>query len=347
MSTFHRYQSEDRVVSIDKIVTSTWSNNLNNLISAHTSSIQSTTTDSNSQGNFFIEVYNQPTSSVSASVQYSVAYGHKAGSGSVDFTNDSGSFGYSATKVVYNQYRQLVFGSETENFTFSTHTPDDIYIINLERSRYKHNLKTGTLNLVLSGSGATGGTGEEKLHLTDDSITKTGSAILTNIGRQYNIVSGTNGTQLGTSLSQVGGSASYGLFYPDAGFIILNPDAVRFKIGELSSSVSPNTNGNNSQKLYNCMKHGAYFILDSEEKVASQYYFTRIKNSEFNYTTNPSFVDAEGTLNFTSMIDMPRVYVTTVGLYSDNGDLLAVAKLSQPLAKDFTREALVRVKLDY
>ena len=76
-------------------------------------------------------------------------------------------------------------------------------------------------------------------------------------------------------------------------------------------------------------------------------YFTIIKNSEFNYTSNPSFIDAEGTLNFASMVDMPRVYITTVGLYSDNGDLLAVAKLSQPLAKDFTREALVRVKLDY
>jgi len=342
MSTFHRYQSEDRVVSIDKVVTSTWSNNLNNLLAAHTSSIQATTTDANSQGNFFIEVYNQPTSSVSASVQYSVAYGHKAGSGSVDFTNDSGSFGFSATKVVYNQYRQLVFGSETENFTFSTHTPDDIYIVNLERSRYKHNLKPGTLNLVLSGS-----TAKEKLTLTDDSITKTGSAILTNIGRQFNIVSGTSGTQLGSSLSQVGGSASYGLFYPDAGFVILNPDAVRFTIGGLSSSVSANTNGKNAEKLFNKIRHGAYFILDSEEKIASQYYFTRIKNGEFNYTTNPSFVDAEGTLNFTSMIDMPRVYITTVGLYSDNGDLLAVAKLSQPLAKDFTREALVRVKLDY
>lgn len=342
MSTFHRYQSEDRVVSIDKVVTSTWSNNLNNLITAHTSSIQATTTDANSQGNFFIEVYNFPTSSVSASVQYSVAYGHKAGSGSVDFTNDSGSFGFSATKVVYNQYRQLVFGSETENFTFSTHTPDDIYVINLERSRYKHNLKPGTLNLQLETQ-----SGGQTLHLTDDSITKTGSAVLTNIGRQFNIVSGTSGTQLGSSLSQVGGSASYGLFYPDAGFIILNPDALRFTIGELSSSVSANTNGNNAQKLYNAIKKGAYFILDSEEKIASQYYFTRIKNGEFNYTTNPSFVDAEGTLNFTSMIDMPRVYITTVGLYSDNGDLLAVAKLSQPLAKDFTREALVRVKLDY
>ena len=47
------------------------------------------------------------------------------------------------------------------------------------------------------------------------------------------------------------------------------------------------------------------------------------------------------------MIDNPRVYITTVGLYNNNQDLLAVAKLSQPVAKDFTKEALIRVKLDY
>ena len=47
------------------------------------------------------------------------------------------------------------------------------------------------------------------------------------------------------------------------------------------------------------------------------------------------------------MADQPTVYITTVGLYNDNGDLLAVAKLSKPLAKDFTKESLVRVKLDF
>ena len=115
----------------------------------------------------------------------------------------------------------------------------------------------------------------------------------------------------------------------------------------MSSSVSPNTNGNNAQKLYNRIKHGAYFILDSEEKVVSQYYFTRIKNGEFNYTTNPSFVDTTGALNFDSMIDNPTVYITTVGLFNNAGDMVAVAKLSQPVTKDFTKEALIRVKLDY
>jgi len=47
------------------------------------------------------------------------------------------------------------------------------------------------------------------------------------------------------------------------------------------------------------------------------------------------------------MVDNPTTYITTVGLYNDANELLAVAKLSQPLTKDFTKEALIKVKLDY
>ena len=47
------------------------------------------------------------------------------------------------------------------------------------------------------------------------------------------------------------------------------------------------------------------------------------------------------------MANNPKVYITTVGLYNDANELLAVAKLSQPLSKDFTKEALIRIKLDY
>ena len=47
------------------------------------------------------------------------------------------------------------------------------------------------------------------------------------------------------------------------------------------------------------------------------------------------------------MINTPQSYMTTVGLYNDNNDLLAVAKLSRPLLKDFTKESLIRIKLDY
>ena len=341
MATINRYGEGDVVLSTDKVVTSAWSDNTNNLTTFETSSIQATQTDANSQGNFFIEVYNMHTSSISSSVQFSVAYGHKGGSGSKDFTNDTGSFGFSATKVIYNQYRQLVYGDETQNFTFSTHTPDDIYVINVNRARYRHNLKPGSLNLRLKAAGGT-------LQLTDDSVTTTGSAVITNAGRQFNIVSGSSGVMLGSSIAQTGTSSSYGLFYPDAGLIVLNPDAVGTTISQLVPTKGSNANGENIQKLYNAIDNATpQFIVDSEERISSQYYFTRVKNFEFNYSTNPSFVDGQGNLNHTTMIDMPRVYISTVGLYNDNGDLLAVAKLSQPVAKDFTKEALIRVKLDY
>ncbi len=339
--------NNDIVNDTQKVVTSTWSNNTNTLTSVHTSSLQADLSSATSRGAHFIEVYNVATGSEGAAVQYAVAYGHKEGKGSKDFTNDTGALGNSPSKVIYNQYRQLVFGDENEQFSFpgdgstNAYSPNDIYVINVNRSRYKNNLKPGTLNLTLSGSGL------GKLHLTDDSITSTGSAVITNAGRQFNIVSGSSGVRLGSSTIQVTDSGSYGLFYPDSGFIVLNPAAIDHQISDLTPGVSANTADNNHQKLVNAIGGGISFTVDSEEKISSRYYFTRIKNSEFNFTTNPSFIDGSGNLRYTTMENNPKVYITTVGLYNDTGDLVAVAKLSQPIAKDFSKEALIRVKLDY
>ena len=355
MANLVRYADGDVVVSTDNLSTSTWSDNTNNLQTAFTSSLTSYTT-STSSGQFFIDVHNKVTTDITSQVQYAVAYGNRVGSGSPDFTNDIGSFGFGASRTIYNQYRQLVFGDETQNFTFDKHTPDDIYVINIERATFKHNLKPGTLNLKLlnanvgtitDGDGATISAGTLTLELTDDSVFSTGSATITNLGRQFNIVSGSNGQAVGNSISQVAASSSYGLFYPDAGIIILNPDNFG---GDLAAAKNSGTSTNtdlNHRKLFQAISGAKHFIVDSQEKVTSQYYFTRAKNNEFNYTTNPSFVDNNGDVNINSFIDNPQTFITTVGLYNDNNDLVAVAKLSQPVTKDFTKEALIRVKLDY
>jgi len=339
MAGLIRFDQGDIVNDVQKVVTSTWSDNTNNLQVAYTSSAQAILTVATSSGAHYINVYHLASTQ---SVQYSLAYGHKAGSGSLDFTNDVGSYGKSPSGNIYSQYRQLVFGDEASNFTFNDYTPDDVYVINVNRARYKHNLKPGTLDLRLSGSGTL-----TTLHLTDDSLTQTGSSTITNVGRQFNIVSGSLGVMSGSNLTQVTNSGSYGLFYPDAGFIVLNPAAIDHYVDGLVPGTSQNTANNNHQKLFNHISGGGYFILDSEEKVSSQFYFARAKNGEFNYTTNPSFVDTNGNVNIDSMIDNPTTYITTVGLYNDSGDLVAVAKLSQPVTKDFTKEALIRVKLDY
>ena len=347
-----RFTQGDTVVSTDTLVTSTWTNNTNNLTTAFTSSANNFGS-STSSGQFYLEVYQTESTDTKAEVQYAVSYGNRAGSGSPDFTNDSGSMGLNAARVIYGQYSNLVFGDETQNFTFDTHVPEDIFVINVNRARYKHKLKPGTLNLKISASlPQDAGTSQFDIQLTDDSVTKDGSAKLTNLGRQFNIVSGASGVMSGSLLGQTK-SGSYGLFYPDAGILILNPDS--FGGGDTNSYPMPvRTQGNsgsdeqrNPEKLYQAISNSGHFILDSEEKVTSQYYFARAKNFEYNYTTNPSFIDNSGNLNFSSMINNPRTYISTVGLYNDNNDLVAVAKLSQPVTKDFTKEALIRVKLDY
>jgi len=144
--------NNDIVNDTQKVVTSTWSNNTNTLTSVHTSSLQADLSSATRRGAFFIEVYNVATGSEGAAVQYAVAYGHKEGKGSKDLTNDTGALGNSPSKVIYNQYRQLVFGDEASNFSFEGITPNDIYVININRARYKHNLKPGTLNLKISGA---------------------------------------------------------------------------------------------------------------------------------------------------------------------------------------------------
>jgi hypothetical protein len=99
--------------------------------------------------------------------------------------------------------------------------------------------------------------------------------------------------------------------------------------------------------LYDAMSLGRAFQLTYKETISSQFVFARVRNSEFNYSTNPSYITGSGDLRIANMIDAPQTYITTVGMYNDNNELLAVAKLSKPLLKDFTKEALVRIKLDF
>ena len=84
------------------------------------------------------------------------------------------------------------------------------------------------------------------------------------------------------------------------------------------------------------------------ENVSTQHFFVRATNREFNFSNNPTFTSgSDGTLREPSFETDPKTYITTVGLYNDRQELLAVAKLSQPLMKSFQREALIRVKLDF
>ena len=356
------------------LITSTWSNNTNdlNVLVTYTSSLQGGDdgmTSPTSSGMFYIDVYNAITGSTNAEVQLALAYGNHLGSGSPDFTNDTGSLGVGASRVVYGQYRNLVFDNETSKFTFGDHTPESIYVINVNRARYKQKLSPGSLNLHISGASVAANSTQSIIHLTDDSVTRGATVsnpnyVGENLGGYYNIVTGSNGSMSGSvgpsGQITINTSASlFGFFYPHAGLIILNGDAFSASFGTMTSAsaatagISAFHNGNQTtydkphQKFFDHIVGGGTFIVDTEEQINSKYYFVRARNSEFNYTNNESFTDADNRILHSTMQFNPKVFITTVGLYNNAAELVAVAKLSQPVAKDFTKEALIRVKLDY
>ena len=82
--------------------------------------------------------------------------------------------------------------------------------------------------------------------------------------------------------------------------------------------------------------------------ITSQHYFCRVPNKEFNFSSNPTFTSgSNGDFTVSSFFKNPKTFVTQVGLYNDNNELLAIAKLSKPLQKNYSKEAIIKVKLDF
>jgi hypothetical protein len=332
--SFKRLDPEDFLVSVDSVTATAWSTNSPTLTTFFTSSVTST------NDSYYKNVY-QTASTVSGSaVQFAIAYGNEYGSGSANF-NDLVP-GVSPTRTVYGQYRNLIYGSETANFIFGTVTASDFWAISIDRARYKEHLLKGTFNITLSGSGI------QTLKLTDNSGMVSTDTYL-DCGRVYQIISGSNGVA-NASVNANGysiSSGSYGLFLPDIATIILNPLALSQSIN-LQPSRSSDSDGLNISRLFTAISGAASFQVNSEETVTSDFVFVRARNSEFNYSENPSFISGStGDVLFSTFINSPQTFMTTVGFYNDTNDLLAVAKLSKPLTKDFTKEALLRVKLDF
>ena len=338
--SFKRLDPEDISISAESVVAPLWSTDTKYLTTFHTASGQV----ASNTGNYFYEIYeNDPGGSIPANVQFAIAYGEKNGLGSVPYTTAGQAVaGKSPSSTIYGQYRNLIFGDEETGFIFGTSESDSIYVISVDRARYKEKLLPGSFNLKLKKTD-----NSAPLNLTDNSKDLT-TVSYVDAGRVYDIVEGENGSATsGTGFSANNGS--FGKFLPDVGIIVLNGEALKSSAG-ISIDHNTEVDGSGTSNLehfYNAIQLGASSSLQSEETISSNYVFVRVRNSEFNYTTNPSNITSSGELRHNIMINTPQAYITTVGMYNDNNDLVGVAKLSRPLLKDFTKEALIRIKLDY
>ena len=344
---YKRFNEFDQINGkVEVVTTGLWSGDTGSLTTFFTSSAQVAATS----GKYYFNVYDTAATS---SVQFAIAYGNRLGQGSPALSGDDTST--LETKATYNQYRSILLEQDDNKFTFvsssdaGTHDSDAIYVINVARGRYKEKMDAGNWSLSLSGSNGIKTLIDDSGKKFDDTVGKA--------GRIFNVVEGslnlgTENAATITSTTAPNGQG-FGLFYPDQGLIILNPTALASEVGtihgsSLVGSLLTNASAKNQQYLFDAISAGGDFEARRTENVSTSHYFVRATNREFNFSNNPTFVTgSDGTFAESTFEKNPNTFITTVGLYNDANEMIAVSKTSQPIAKSFDKEVLIKVKLDF
>lgn len=370
------FESDELLLNQKKIIINNfWHTNTFDLINVQTASMQNetfkkfyleteTTSSDYSINSYFI------SGSDNKKKQFSLFYGHKFGSGSLS-TNE-----YFPTRTVYKQYANKCLEPEDDTFTFGTGiNSDSIYGLNFSVESMEDGINPNYFQFALrelngnlysnsehTGSNVSYKTGSYNLVTIIPEINPSES-ILSNAGNIYNLISGslTSGPYTGSS----GVYEYYGIMYSDLGVIILDANKLDSKLSFNTVSGS-NIDGFNSYKIFKSIEGAVVlnngsssisslssppnnsFIVRKNKVTNTNYYFVYIRTFDYNYSTNPTYVTgSSGLLKYRSFTMNPVTYITSIGLYNDFNDLLAVAKISKPLKKEFGKEYLVKIKLEF
>jgi hypothetical protein len=353
---YKRFGEFDKVnAKIEIVTTGLWANDSGSLNVFFTASSQTTA----QSGKYYYNVFDQnPLTSETEEVQFAIAYGHVDGSGSVSLSADDNAL--LPTKATYAQYKSMLLDPTDTKFSFDNASgtsadANGIYIINLARARYRESMDAGNWSLKLSGSNGL-------FTFIDNSGKKFGDSYGLS-GNVFKVVSGS--LELGTQSEAVVKATTdavsgegFGEFYPQRGIIILNAKAIgnvvgnvfneAFQtVGSLVPSDSIDADMENHKRLYYAIKHGKDFEARRTENISTQHFFVRATNRQFNYSNNPTYIDADGFFTEPTFETDPQTFITTVGLLNDANELIAVAKTSQPIVKSFDKEILIKVKLSF
>lgn len=308
---------------------------------------------------------------------FAVVYGNVNGSGSSYVQNDFRTSKYT-TDSIYTQYQLMCIEptSSGDNprslpkFTFVSESvsveSDDIYIINFNRKGLSNKLDPGNFqinlaylngnsyaNNVHTGSNVSVGS-PFVMSLIDDSDDYSQTYYCdTNVFTSYSIVSGTleNGKYENATVNE------YGKVYPSLGVIVLHPKRLNELLG-FNTVTGSGVRGDNSFKLYTSISGAAspisgrtetYKMVGRNIKYTSTYHYSiRVGKNDGNYSNNATYVSGSyNDIFYKCLIQQPMTYITSIGLYDNNYDLLAVAKLSKPIKKDFDTDHLIKIRLNW
>lgn len=312
----------------------------------------------------FQSVYDYPYLSSSANHIFDITMGFDESSsmsGSLNVTQ--------RTKKInlYNQFSQVLLGYTGSNNQVRVFENDlvldasaanlmkDCYFLSFSRLLVKDQIKKGSMSIKLgTGSWAkpiVGSGGESAIRtLTDASASSTDAGTQDTVGGQYGLLYEDNGN--GTY-----GPNVYGLVFYQAGIVALTGSIFSGSgqffskshgdgggyYGLSGSFVSQSISGN-----CDALRHRIYNIsFNNTTEINSTIYFCRVPHNKYNFSSNPTYTSGSKIQVKSVGSDDPVSYITTIGLYSSNNELLAVAKLSEPLKKTVTNDITLRVRLDY
>ena len=287
---------------------------------------------------------------------------------SVGYDETSPRSGSSATHVqnkkkinMYNQMSQVLLGYtgsankvrvfESDLTLDETNAMKEVFFVNFSRLLSKDQIKKGSFQITLmtgSYGGESGDTQAGSVTYTDSLVSETQNTL--------NTVGGDYGVLLDTTNNLTGGVVFY-----QAGIAVLTasafsgssngpPSPTFYNDGTTSwSTVDELLTGSSISGACDALRHRISNIqFNNTTEINSKVYFCRVPHNKFNYSSNPTYVSGGSIRVKNNVRSRPPVsYVTTIGLYNSAGELLAVAKLSEPLRKDPTNELTLRVRLDY
>ena len=287
----------------------------------------------------FQSIYDYPHLSSSANHIFDVTFGYHSTSGLQAAANSQDS----KKQNIYNQMAQTLVGYDAtgsiKKFTNSAGTEiTDALFINFARLLTKDEIKKGSVTINF----LTGGTAAAPAHemVITDTSGATGYRVDSPAG-EYGYLYDASGVEKGNLYYQAGiAILSGGIVFDDAfGAEDTTGDGVSF-VRTVTGSVINEISDGIRNKLTNVS-------FNNTTELNSTIYFCRVNHNDFNYSSNPTYLTGSKLRVKTMAADAPVSYITTIGLYSADNELLAVAKLSEPLRKSSDTELTLRVRLDY
>lgn len=263
---------------------------------------------------------------------------------------------------VYSQMAQVLMGYDTTGSARPFDTDGNLdagskinsaFFINFSRLLTKDEIKKGSFSMEVGATRANSDSGTyiHKVRLTD--VSGSNGYFVNSPAGEYGVVNAT--TAAGTEVQTT--STPVGLLFYQAGVLVLTAsfikDTKRTNIYEPQNldglDLDDILTGSSVSLAADTLRNRITNIsFNNTTELNSTVYFCRANHNEFNYSSNPTYLTGSKIrVKDNDIMVPPRSYVTTVGLYSADNELLAVAKLSEPLRKDPTNELTLRVRLDY